>query len=327
MYNARLMPELVYRHCQTRIIIAWAKGGQLNYTYPIDTGLKFDIYTQFLLEVHFESSITQSRSIGIQLEFYPKTEKPSYEIGVLTLGTLANSPLYLPPRLDSIRFPTYCFNDCLKYYLENNLQMNIFSILVHAHRRAIRIILEDNHFNRLIDQNPFEYHRQENIYFTQPYPQITSTNELSLTCYYSTHNDYFNAIQGGYHSENEMCQAFLYYYPKISSFPLCLSLPIYKNKYLISNWTTKQSLLIKQELESNTNHLSMCGDNIYFNHTNQTMLHMKIYQRSIKYYSLISFHSSSSSFSFLIIFLSIISCYLITKKHLHSFSNGGTLIN
>lgn len=315
-YNARLMPKLVYRHCQTRIIIAWAKGGQFNYNYPINTGLKINSYTQFLLEVHFEPSIPSSHSIGIYLEFYPKNEKPQYEIGVLTLGTLANSPLYLPPRLNSISFPTYCFNDCLKYFLKNNLEINIFSILVHAHKRAIRIILQDNYFNRLIDKNPFEYHRQEINFFKKPYPKLNSTNELSLICYYSTKNDYFKSIYGGYDSDNEMCQAFLYYYPKIQSFPLCLSLPIYKNQ----NWTNQQSLFIKKELESNVNHLSMCGDNIYFNNTNQTMLQMKFYKRSIqhiKQYSYISLDFSSIIIIFL--FISTIFCHLIIKKKLTFF--------
>jgi hypothetical protein len=331
MYNARLMPQLVYRYCQTRIIIAWARGSQLKYNYPDETGLKMNSYTQLLLEVHFEPSVPDSHSIGIDLQFYPINKKPQYEIGVLTLGTLANSPLYLPPRLNSIRFPTYCFNDCLKFYLKNNLHLNIFSILVHAHRRAIRIILEDNNFNRLVDKNPFEYHRQENIYFSKPYPKLNSTNELSLTCYYSTHNDYFKAIYGGYNSDNEMCQAFLYYYPNIQSFPLCLSLPVYNNKSIMNkNWTDQRSLLIKHELESNRNHLSMCGDNIYFNNTNQTMLQMKFYQRSLEdlqQYPYISLPSCSSLFTFTVffLFLSIICCYLIIKKHLHSFSNGGTL--
>ena len=57
MYNAYSMPQFVYRHCQTRIIIAWAQGGQLEYNYPPSTGLKLTPYTQLLLEVHFLSLI------------------------------------------------------------------------------------------------------------------------------------------------------------------------------------------------------------------------------------------------------------------------------
>lgn len=283
--NARLMPELVYRHCQTRILIAWAKGGQLKTMYPNQTGLKLTISTQFLLEVHFEPSIPLSHSVGIQLGFYPRNRQPQHEIGVLTLGTLAQSPLYLPPNLDSIRFPTYCFNDCLKTFLDSNKSIKIFSILVHAHRYARRIILEDNYFHRLIDRNPFDYHRQEQDYFSYPYPQINSTHELSLVCSYSTANLSSHAIYGGHHSENEMCQAFLYYYPRIPSFPLCLSIPIYNPRDLMTiNWTRQQSLFIKNQLEFNRNHLSMCGDNLFLNRTNQSMLRTKIYQRSMKHF-------------------------------------------
>lgn len=301
--NARLMPELVYRHCQTRIIIAWAKGGQLKTIYPSQTGLKLDISTQFLLEVHFEPSIPLSHSIGIHLGFSPRNIPPQYEIGVLTLGTLAKSPLYLPPLLDSIAFPTYCVNDCWKDFLGEKNSIKIFSILVHAHRYARRIILEDNYFHRLIDRNPFEYHRQENLDFTPPYPQINSTHELSLICYYSTRNLSSHAIYGGYHSEDEMCQAFLYYYPRIPSFPLCLSLPIYNHRYTITNWSREDSVLIKKQLESNRNHLSMCGDNLVINQTNETRLRKQIYQRSMRnleQYPLISFHSSWSFYTLIL---------------------------
>ncbi|CAF1959995.1 unnamed protein product [Rotaria magnacalcarata] len=334
IYNARLMPSSVYRYCQTRIIIAWARGGQLNYDYPTKTGLKMLSSTQLLFEVHFEPSIPRNHSIGIQLRFYPLNEKPQYEVGVLTLGTLANSPLFLPPSLNTISFPTYCFNDCLKSFLKNNLVINIFSILVHAHQRATRIILEkNNNFSRLIDQNPFKFHQQEMIYFHEPYPQINSANELSLICYYSTQNDHLKGIYGGYDSNNEMCQAFIYYYPKVESFPLCLSLPVYKNKHLMNNkrnWTNKLSLYIKDELESNIDHLSLCGDNIYFNQSNKTMLQTKLYQRSMKnfqQYSYVYLHFSSIFYTTItsILLISIIYCYLIIKKFLHSFFNGSTL--
>jgi hypothetical protein len=310
MYNARLMPQSVYRHCQTRIIIAWAQGGKHKYTYPINTGLKLTSYTQLLLEVHFEPSIPYNQSIGIHLEFYPIDQTPQDEIGVLTLGTLAESPLFLPPRLDTIRFPTYCFNDCLKTFLGNNLKIHIFSILVHAHRHATRIILEDNYFNRLIDQNPFEFHRQKTMFFSQPYPQITSKNELSLICYYSTRMNSLDAIYGGYHSNNEMCQAFLYYYPKVDSFPLCLSLPVYKNKYTQQNWTDELTLLIKYQLESNRNHLSICGEN-----TNQS----RLYQRSIRNMREYSYNYLRFSSFYIFLFFSIIFLYLIVKKQLTCF--------
>ncbi|UJR28550.1 hypothetical protein I4U23_009785 [Adineta vaga] len=333
MYNARFMPESVYRHCQTRIIIAWAQGGLLKYNYPTSTGLKMTRYTQLLLEVHFESSIIFDHPIGIHLRFFPRKKLPQYEIGVLTLGTLAKSPLFLPPTLDTIRFPTYCFNDCLKYFLQNNRTMNVFSILVHAHRRAIRIILQEKNNHRLIDRNPFEFHRQETIHFNRPYPQIDSTNELSLLCYYSTKTDILQGIQGGHDSNGEMCQAFLYYYPKIELFPLCLSLPIYKNKHLLNNkqnWTITQSISMKFELESNFNHLSMCGDNIYINNTNQTILRTKIYQRifqDIQQYPYLYIHMPFSFITILLClsFIFILYCYSIAKKNLHSFVRDDTL--
>ena len=312
IYNTRSMPSSVYHYCQTRIIIAWAQGSQINHNYPFDTGLQMAPYTQLLLEIHFETSIPHNQSIGIHLQFYPIDKKPRHEIGVLTLGTLVRSSLFLPPRLNQIRFPTYCFNDCLKYFLGNNLIINIFSILVHAHRHATRIILQDKNFNRFIDQNPFQFHRQEMIYFKQPYLQLNSTNELSLICYYSTRNNYFKIIQGGYDSNDEMCQAFVYYYPKIQSFPLCLSLPIYKIKYKNQIWTHFFNSLIKYELESNLNHLSICGDNI---DSNGTVLLKKRYQRSLDDTQ----QYSSILLLILFLFLSFTMIYLQKKKKILTF--------
>ncbi|CAF1434214.1 unnamed protein product, partial [Adineta ricciae] len=327
MYNAYSMPQPVYRHCQTRIIIAWAQGGQLEYNYPPSTGLKLTPYTQLLLEVHFESFISLDHPVGLRLRFFPLQKPPPYEIGVLTLGTLAKSPLFLPPNLDTIRFPTYCSNDCLKSFLGYHRTINVFSILVHAHRRAIRIVLEDENRHQIIDRNPFEFHRQETVFFAQPYLRINSTNELSLLCYYSTKNDTHQGIYGGHDSNDEMCQAFLYYYPKIESFPLCLSVPIYKNKHLLNNdqnWTVKQSLAMKFELESNVDHLGMCGDNIYLNHSNQSLLQTKFYRRTpenIRQYShlFIPLPLSFVTLLFGLILISILYGYLIIKRNLHSF--------
>ena len=303
MHNALSMPQLVYRHCQTRILIAWARGGQSNYTYPTDTGLKFDPDTHLLLEVHFEPSIPREYSIGVRLRFYPSNEQPRYEVGVLTLGTLARSPLFLPPHLETIHFPTYCSRDCLNYFLRNHSSISVFAALVHAHRRATRITLEAQHLHRtqrLLDRNPFEFHRQEMLHFSRPYPQITANDELSLLCSYSTRHDYFKAIRGGYASDEEMCQGFLYYYPKIPSFPLCISLPLYTHSEWMNEserWTDHSSLLAKQKLESNVRHLTMCGDNIISEKNNQSMLRSSVYQRSMQALKPLSFDMQRFFFS------------------------------
>jgi len=309
MYNVQTMPKLIYQSCQTRIIIAWAKGGQLTTKYPEQTGLKLQPNTQFLLEVHFEPLVLSNHSIGINLEYYPSNEIPRHEIGVLTLGTLAKSPMYLPPRLTSIEFPTYCFHDCLQLFMKNLSTIRIFSILVHAHKRARRIHLYDDTFRTIIDRNPFVYHRQEMFYFRKPYPTIQSSNQLTLICSYSTENDFNQPILGGYNSNDEMCQAFLYYYPKIAHFPLCLSVPLYPNRTKIDFHSQEQSLIMKKQLDSNRYHLSMCGDNLY---SNETIFHMKIYQHS-KRYSSFSIHYYSS---FYVVFLcfSFVTCYLIIKQ-------------
>ena len=302
--NARSMPSSVYRHCQTRIIIAWAQGGQVDYEYPKGTGLRFRARTSLLLEVHFEPSVPRQHSIGLRLKFYPIDELPGDEIGVLTLGTLARSTLFLPPRLDRIRFPTYCSNDCLFYFLRKHPSIKIFSVLVHAHRRAVRITLEHDDSSgthRLLDRNPFEFHRQECHHFSKPYPEVTATSELTLICSYSTRNDSSRATVGGHDANDEMCQAFLYYFPKVPSFPLCLSLPMYSNRQHLSgieNWTDGLSLSYKAQLESNRNHLSMCGDNIHSHLANQTALRTKSYQRSMpgtEHFPLIYIRFSASS--------------------------------
>ncbi len=305
-YNARLMPESIYRHCQTQIIVAWAQGGQQSYNYPAGSGLQMRKNTRLLLEVHFDPFVPHHHAIGIQLRFYSETQRPIHEIGVLTLGTLARSPLFLPPGLETIRFPTYCFNDCLQYFLQKTLSIHIFSILLHAHRRATRITLDQND-NRLIDQNPFEFHRQQTFNFNQSsLPQITRSSELTLTCYYSTRNDHSKPIVGGHDSNDEMCQAFLYYYPKIPSFPLCLSLPVYTNSLMKNpnlNWTENLSMQIKREIESNSNHLGMCGDNLGQN------LRTQLHRRTIVQLFSISTHFLSSFYIFLVIFLFLFTIY------------------
>lgn len=327
MHNALSMPQTVYRHCQTRILIAWARGGQPNYTYPINTGLKFDPGTHLLLEVHFEPSIPREHSIGVHLRFYSRNEQPSDEIGVMTLGTLARSPLFLPPHLETIHFPTYCSRDCLSYFLRNHSSINVFAILAHAHRRATRITLEAAHLHRtrrlLLDRNPFEFHRQEMLHFSQPYPQITANDELSLLCSYSTRDDNAKATRGGYDSNDEMCQGFLYYYPKIALFPLCISLPLYDHLEWMNEsepWTDESSLLAKHALESNVRHLAMCGDNLFTEQNNHSTLRTSVYRHSLSDIKPPSFNTQRFSFSaiytvvVLVLLFTFISTYLTVQS-------------
>lgn len=333
MHNARLMPPPVYRHCQTRIIIAWAQGGRRTYHYPPGTALKLSAFAQLLLEVHFEAYRPSSHPVGLQLQFTARSQPPRHEIGVLTLGTLARSPLLLPPRLDSIRFPTYCFHDCLNSFLGGNATMHVFSVLVHAHRRATRITLHNRARHALIDRDPFEFHRQTSVFFDAPYPQVNSTDELSLVCYYSTRNDSRRAVRGGHESDDEMCQAFLYYYPKVESFPLCLSVPVYENEHLLSDeqqWTSARSLSMKSHLESNANHLSMCGDNDYSNRSNRTTLQTKLYRRvppDLRTYPCLSQRIPLSLYMIVISLLCGVAlvCSMLIKRNLHSFVRDGTL--
>ena len=74
-----------------------------------------------------------------------------------------------------------------------------------------------------------------------------------------------------------MCQAFLYYYPKIESFPLCLSLPIYYNKHITDDrsiWTKELSLFIGIWKGSFPVVFWCVADRLVFTFVLRTTLHM-----------------------------------------------------
>ncbi|CAF0721774.1 unnamed protein product [Didymodactylos carnosus] len=265
----RHMPMELYEKCQTRIVLAWGRGGNFQYKYPQHTGLKLKTQTYLLLEIHYDPFINRQQS-GIR--FYYSQSKPKYEIGLLTLGTLVNSTIYLPPYLDHISFRTYCFNDCMQKYLANNQTLNVFRVLLHAHHLSKRIWIkkiekQGKKSQIIIDQNPYHFNKQLTVDISV---NLTNNDEIVLTCDYSTKYQ-TSLTRGGYNTNDEMCQAFFYYYPKIEQFPLCLSLPIYSELQDYPKWTKNLSENIRNRLVNNKNHLGLCGDNTPKWHTNRQL--------------------------------------------------------
>lgn len=155
--------------------------------------------------------------------------------------------MYLPPRLTSDRVSTtYCFHDCLQLFMKNLSTIRIFSIL-RFHTINVLLtyssLLSIAHFVRIIDRNPFIYHRRNVLlknHIQQFNHQINNINLLVFNWkwFQSTYSRWIQF-------NDEMCQAFLYYYPKNSSFSLCprcafVSMWLgsnFTNNALDDNWT------------------------------------------------------------------------------------------
>lgn len=312
--------EPISRFCQTRIIFSWAKGGQKSFRFPRFAALRLEVRAELLLEIHLEKMSINDRPVGLDLKFRSQTEKTPIEIGILTVGTLIESTIFLPPRLETIDFTSFCSRRCVQQFFSNRTSIEIVSLLVHAHRRATKIRLEFNdgiRSTRLVDKNPFEFDRQEIFHFQKPFPKVRSNDEISLICSYSTINDSNKVTRAGRHSNDEMCQGFIYYFPKIRSFPLCLSFPIYRKSEEFDfspNWTDRLSQKAKIYLESTVEHLTMCGDNIFGEKDNRTSLKTEIEQFSLRKMRTLKIHEF---YPFFYVFFFV---FLLILKKIHELT-------
>jgi len=108
---------------------------------------------------------------------------------------------------------------------------------------------------------------------------LAKNDLLEITCTYTT-MDRTKPTVGGYSSNEEMCYVFIYYYPRIKQFSLCLSQPNYapivkkfksNTSTLLSNsyveilqqvkWETNKTELFKNFIENETHFNGFCGDN------------------------------------------------------------------
>ena len=184
-------------------------------TYESGYGKPFgsDYYEYVMFEVHYNNpkGIEGTKDIAAYDLVY--TEKPvDVEIGSLTLGDLQVAGWFLEPGKELVAHSTVCTPECTgKWPKEGITAISVFHHMHYRGRNArVQIIRDGKEIEPLSSLYDFEYGYQfsKNLNSVQLLPG----DKFITTCEYNTMND-TEPVPGGQPSEDEMCFAWVDYYP------------------------------------------------------------------------------------------------------------------
>lgn len=195
-------------------VTEWAPG-MSGRTFESGYGKPFssDLYEYVMLETHYNNpeGVEGERDAASYTFLYD--DKPvEMEVGTLTLGDLEVRGWFLEPGKEITARSTVCTPECTNRWPSEGI--TAFSVFHHMHFRGrntrVQIIRDGEEIEPLSTLRDFEYGYQ----FSKSLDQVKlfPGDKLITTCEFDTSND-TNPVPGGQASKEEMCFAWVDYYP------------------------------------------------------------------------------------------------------------------
>ncbi|KAM9703441.1 DBH-like monooxygenase protein 2 homolog isoform 2-T2 [Menidia menidia] len=213
------------------VMASWGVGGGV-YDLPENAGIPIGGVhsdTFYRLEIHYNNpqkkrDITDSS--GLRLYYTDKLRQ--HDAGILTTGVLpmAGMKYKIPPKAAQFHTYSICNTSHFEQLLNPVPDIQVYAVLLHTHLagRKVRV----GHFRNGkqidflgVDEN-YNFDIQQ-IVNLGGIKTIKKGDEISVECTYST-TDRSEATKMGLGTTDEMCLAFLFYYPAIS-ISSCISHP------------------------------------------------------------------------------------------------------
>jgi hypothetical protein len=195
-------------------VTEWAPG-MSGRTFEPGYGKPFgtDYYEYAMLETHYNNPELIEGAKDTAAYTFLYTEDPvATEIGTLTLGDLQVEGWFLEPGKPLVAHSTICTPECTDRWPSEGI--TAVSVFHHMHYRGrnarVQIIRNGKEITPLSTLRDFEYGYQ----FSKSLDsiQLLPGDELITTCEYDTSND-TSPVPGGLPSKDEMCFAWVDYYP------------------------------------------------------------------------------------------------------------------
>ncbi|XP_026113970.1 DBH-like monooxygenase protein 2 homolog [Carassius auratus] len=181
----------------------------------------------YRLEVHYNNpNKSAGRVDNSGLRFYYTSELRQHDAAVLGTGLAVNPGYAIPPKAKSFLTYGLCDTAYIPEVLQTPHDLQVFSAMLHTHLagRKVRV----GHFRGgkqidllAVDENyDFEYQDVMNLGKTKT---VKLGDKLLVECTYNTENR-STLTWGGLSTSDEMCLAFLFYYPAMN-LSGCMSFP------------------------------------------------------------------------------------------------------
>ncbi|XP_066276602.1 DBH-like monooxygenase protein 1 homolog [Branchiostoma lanceolatum] len=203
------------------IVLAWAIGGG-DIIFPEHVGYPIgddDDSGYVLMEMHYDNPLFTSGiqdTSGMRLTYTP--ELRDIDMGTLEVGYEVNHFLVVPPHVEEFTTAAFCSAECLGAFLEEHGQpIHIFGVNLHSHLLGVRLnvrLIRDGVETDIVRDDNYDF----NLQFLRMLKEditIYPGDSLVTECVYdSSHKD--SVVVGGFGTPQEMCDAFLLYYPKFN---------------------------------------------------------------------------------------------------------------
>lgn len=280
------MPE-IWEKCPM-VVFGWAIGGS-SFPLPEHVGIPLEVTTDpvtFLLEIHYDNPKRKSGVIdssGFEMILIPARRK--FDGAIIEIGQIPFDPLFrftqmIPPYQPDFKSNSICLSSCIyDVYPPTTSEiiiMKIFAVLLHAHLLGRQIIL--HHFrngkelpNIAADRN-YDFNYQEMV-FLKKEVEVLRGDDLKVEC---TYNSMARSkfTWGGLSTSDEMCLAYVMYYPKMRTTNCLSAIGVVDTKWREYSLNTSNLLQFKDQeiakkfeqtvngLGNNSSLLTYCSDGI-----------------------------------------------------------------
>ncbi|CAL8133761.1 unnamed protein product [Orchesella dallaii] len=212
--------SLPIKYCMSQYVYVWSKGGKrmifpegVGYPFPEKVGES----NYYLLEIHYDNP---EKLPGLTFKTGERvlyTDKPiETDAELLTVSHDVSIAMTIPPNQTEFIVAGHCSPQCTEAGLSDG-GINIFNSLLHSHLSGRK--LKVRHFRDDVELPWLDFDNQYDFNFQQNKPlrdavRVLPGDQLTVECAYSTTWNNHKAVIGGLSTREEMCMAFLWYYPK-----------------------------------------------------------------------------------------------------------------
>ncbi|XP_068081062.1 MOXD1 homolog 1 [Anabrus simplex] len=221
-------------------VVAWAVGSQGEFL-PEHVGLPLGEWprtTYFMLEIHYDNPTFQSVKDNSGLRVHYTKNLRKYDGGILVSGITVTPLHIIPPQQPEYKTAGYCSSQCTSRTLPPD-GIKLVSVLLHSHlagkKLRLRHIRNGQELQRVAEDNHYDFNYQQTRVLGNEV-SVLPGDELVTECVYQTPNR-TEPTFGGYSTKQEMCLAFILYYPRA---PLAACYSMTPVKYFFQTFGVKE---------------------------------------------------------------------------------------
>ncbi|CAI9727116.1 DBH-like monooxygenase protein 1 homolog [Octopus vulgaris] len=205
-----------------------------KFTFPEQAGMSIGTSNDpvaFILEIHYDNPLNLKGhfdSSGIEMILTPahrKYDAAMVEIGYYVDAKKSQFSQLIPPFVRNFRYFGYCLPNCQQHLRRSSFPrrwkipgIKIFGVLLHSHLLGRQMAL--HHYRNgtilppIVQDSSYDFNYQEMKFLHRPVTVLMG-DILKVECVYDSTN-IRNFTYGGQSTKEEMCLAYILYYPKIN---------------------------------------------------------------------------------------------------------------